>query len=132
MRGDYIMIHSSNYENQKKLGIPFFAVPNTFKHYTDPGHGWYRVSREMLFKMDILDKISSYSYQKGDWVYLEEDCDATIFFDRYKELFGEIQIRVTSNIADNMSSIRYYDTFGRYSDEYNIPPCGGSGIPTPV
>ena len=63
---------------------------------------------------------------------LEEDCDATIFFDRYKELYGEIQIRVTSNIADNMSSIRYYDTFGKYSDEYNIPPCGGSGIPTPV
>ena len=126
------MINSSSYENKKKLGIPFFAVPNTFKHYTDPGHGWYKVSREMLFRMDILDKISSFSYQKNDWVYLEEDCDATIFFDRSKELYGEIQIRVTSNIADNMSSIRYYDTFGKYSDEYNIPPCGGSGIPKPV
>ena len=126
------MIHSSNYENQKKLGIPFFAVPNTLKHFVDPGHGWYRVSREMLFRMDLLDKISSFSYQKGNWVYLEEDVDASIFFTRYKELFGEIQIRVTTNIADNMSSIRYYDTFGKYSDEYNIPPCGGSGIPTPV
>ena len=30
------MINSSNYENKKKLGIPFFAVPNTFKHFTDP------------------------------------------------------------------------------------------------
>ena len=127
------MINSSNYENKKKLGIPFFAVPNTFKHFQDPGHGWYRVSREMLRKMDLLDKISSFSYQKGDWVYLEEDCDATIFFDRYKELFGdEYQIKITQNISDNMSSIRYYDTFGKYSDEYNIPPCGGSGIPTPV
>ena len=29
------MINSSNYENKKKLGIPFFAVPNTFKHFTD-------------------------------------------------------------------------------------------------
>ena len=84
------MINSSNYENKKQLGIPFFAVPNTFKHFTDPGHGWYKVSREILRKMDLLDKISSFSYQKGDWVYLEEDCDATIFFDRYKELFGEI------------------------------------------
>ena len=104
----------------------------TIKHFQDPGHGWYKVSRKLLRKMNLLDKISSFSYQKGDWVYLEEDCDATIFFDRYKELYGEIQIRVTSNIADNMSSIRYYDTFGKYSDEYNIPPCGGSGIPKPV
>ena len=104
----------------------------TIKHFVDPGHGWYKVSRKLLRKMNLLDKISSFSYQKGDWVYLEEDCDATIFFDRYKELFGEIQIRVTTNIADNMSSIRYYENFGKYSDEYNIPPCGGSGIPTPV
>ena len=127
------MINSSSYENKKKLGIPFFAVPNTFKHFTDPGHGWYKVSRKLLRKMNLLDKISSFSYQKNDWVYLEEDCDATIFFDRYKELFGdEYQIKITQNIADNMSSIRYYETFGRYSDEYNIPPCGGSGIPTPV
>ena len=79
------MINSSNYENQKKLGIPFFAVPNTFKHFTYPGHCRYMESIQMLRKMDLLDKISSFSYQKGDWVYLEEDCDATIFFDRYKE-----------------------------------------------
>tara|TARA_B100000900_G_scaffold37245_1_gene27965 strand:+ start:2069 stop:2392 length:324 start_codon:yes stop_codon:yes gene_type:complete len=104
----------------------------TIKHFIDPGHGWYKVSRKLLRKMNLLSKISSFSYQKNDWVYLEEDCDATIFFDRYKELFGEIQIRVTSNIAENMSSIRYYDSFGRYSDEYNIPPCGGDGIPKPI
>jgi len=118
------MINSSSYENKKKLGIPFFAVPNTFKHFVDPGHGWYKVSREMLFRMDILDKISSFSYQKGDWVYLEEDCDATIFFDRYKELFGdEYQIKITQNIADNMSSIRYYQPF-----QMGV----GSGIPKPI
>ena len=117
------MIHSSNYENQKKLGIPFFAVPNTLKHFVDPGHGWYRVSRELLFRMDLLDKISSFSYQKGNWVYLEEDVDASIFFKRYKELFGELQIRVTTNISENMSSIRYYQPF-----QMGV----GSGIPKPV
>ncbi len=120
------MINSSNYENQKKLGISFFAVPNTFKHFTDPGHGWFKVSRKMLFKMDLLEKISSFSYHKGDWVYLEEDCDATIFFDRYKELFGEqYTIKITQNISDNPSSIRYYEPF-----QMGFPP--GSGIPTPV
>ena len=74
--------------------------------------------------MCIRDRISSFSYQKGDWVYLEEDCDATIFFDRYKELFGEqYQIKITQNIANNMSSIRYYHHF-----QMGV----GSGIPTPV
>ena len=37
----------------------------------------------MLFKMDILDKISSYSYQKGDMAYLEEDADMSLFVNTY-------------------------------------------------
>ena len=77
--------------------------------------------------MDILDKISSFSYQKGDWVYLEEDCDATIFFDRYKELYGdEYQIKILQNIADNMSSIRLLLL------EKPFQMGVGSGIPKPV
>ena len=33
------MISVNNFESMKKLGIPFGAVENTFKHFTDPGHG---------------------------------------------------------------------------------------------
>ena len=95
----------------------------TIKHFQDPGHGWYKVSRKLLRKMNLLDKISSFSYQKGNWVYLEEDVDASIFFTRYKELFGELQIKVTTNISENMSSIRYYQPFQMGM---------GSGIPKPV
>ncbi len=47
----------------------------TIKFYSDPGHGWGAVKRKVLIDMGIADKISSYSYQKGDTVYLEEDCD---------------------------------------------------------
>lgn len=46
-----------------------------FTYYTDPGHGWVKVPRKLLTKLGIDHKISSYSYERGDSVYLEEDCD---------------------------------------------------------
>jgi hypothetical protein len=45
------------------------------KFYSDPSHGWGAVKRSVLNDLGIANKISSYSYQKGDTVYLEEDCD---------------------------------------------------------
>lgn len=56
--------------------------------HCDPGHGWLAVKRMELIRLKLLDKISSYSYQKGDTVYLEEDCDASIF-ERAKDDIGE-------------------------------------------
>ena len=56
--------------------------------HTDPGHGWLAVKRLELFNLGILSQISSCSYQKGDTVYLEEDCDAPIFI-KTKERAGE-------------------------------------------
>ena len=54
-------------------------IKNTLKIkiYTDPGHGWGAVKRKVLFDLGIAEKITPYSYQKGDTVYLEEDCDLT-------------------------------------------------------
>jgi len=45
------------------------------KFYSDPGHGWGAVKRKVLIDLGIADKISPFSYQKGDTVYLEEVCD---------------------------------------------------------
>jgi len=44
--------------------------------HTDPAHGWLEVNREDLDLLNIAHKISRYSYQKTDRVFLEEDCDA--------------------------------------------------------
>jgi hypothetical protein len=49
--------------------------------FSDPAHGWLKVHRSFLHKLDIADKISQYSYSDGEhghFVYLEEDCDAPI------------------------------------------------------
>ena len=44
--------------------------------HTDPAHGWLEVNRADLDLLNIAHKISRYSYQKIDRVFLEEDCDA--------------------------------------------------------
>lgn len=46
---------------------------------SDPGHAWLRVSLKELFESGVAHKISRYSYLENEYVYLEEDCDATIF-----------------------------------------------------
>ena len=51
----------------------------TYIFHTDPGHGWVAVKREELIRLNILKEISPYSYQKGQTVYLEEDCDYGVF-----------------------------------------------------
>jgi hypothetical protein len=51
----------------------------TYRFITDPGHGWLEVPRAELDALGIANKISRYSYQRADLVYLEEDCDFAHF-----------------------------------------------------
>jgi hypothetical protein len=80
------------------------------KFYSDNGHGWLSVKRQKLIDLGILEKISSYSYQKGQTVYLEEDCDAALYMDAYKEKFG-ILPEYNEIIIDVLSPIRSYEHF---------------------
>ncbi len=50
-----------------------------FTYYTDPGHGWAEVPRSLLYELGIADKITRFSYQRGEDVFLEEDCDLSLF-----------------------------------------------------
>lgn len=56
-----------------------------FNVYADAGHSWAKVSRKLLDKFGIADKISSYSYQRNDSVYLEEDCDLSVLIKALRE-----------------------------------------------
>jgi hypothetical protein len=51
----------------------------TFTIYTDPGHGWLEVPRELLHELGIADEISRYSRQRLNRVFLEEDSDLMRF-----------------------------------------------------
>lgn len=49
--------------------------------HEDPGHGWLAVPRTELRALGIAGEVSEYSYQSrdGSIVYLEEDCDLSLF-----------------------------------------------------
>ena len=79
------------------------------KFYSDPGHGWGAVKRKVLFDLGIADKISLYSYQKGDTVYLEEDCDLAELV-RALKLKGE-PVEWNERSTNNYSPIRNYARF---------------------
>jgi len=51
----------------------------TYTFHTDPGHGWLQVNRSELVRLGIADQVSNFSYERGGVVYLEEDCDASLF-----------------------------------------------------
>lgn len=79
-------------------------------YYQDPGHGWIKVSQSLLNKLAINDKISSYSYMRKDYAYLEEDCDVGILFDALEK--KGIKYEVISKVSRNRSSkIRSYNRY---------------------
>ena len=54
-------------------------MTKSYCFFTDPGHGWLRVSLKEL--TPIQDTITPYSYMRGKYAYLEEDSDAAKFLD---------------------------------------------------
>jgi hypothetical protein len=84
-------------------------MQSAYHFYSDPGHGWLVVRRSELERLGLLGSISSFSYQDGDKVYLEEDCDAEVFFDA-KDKLGEAS-NVIASYTNEDSEIRGYDCF---------------------
>jgi hypothetical protein len=78
-------------------------------YFTDPGHGWVKVPRKLLERLSIADKISSYSYSRGDSVYLEEDCDLGRLYNAATE--RSIKIDLVTRHTNRQSKIRSYNTY---------------------
>lgn len=92
----------------------------TYTYFTDPGHGWLRVKRAELNALGIANKISPYSYMRGDYVYLEEDCDMAKFMQakgwlqengRVIEGFWDMGIIKNQNCQTRQSTIRSYERY---------------------
>ena len=81
----------------------------TLKFYSDPGHGWLAVKRELLNDLGIAAKVSYYSYERGKTVYLEEDCDMPILI-RALDQRG-IAVQLEERRTDNLSPIRGYNHY---------------------
>ncbi len=84
----------------------------TYKFYADPGHGWLAVKITELMELGIITQISPYSYMLGGTAYLEEDCDAVLFWEAYKDHSGSYPHPVIKH-TDKRSPIRSYDGYNR-------------------
>ena len=81
----------------------------TFDFFADGGHGWLRVKRVELEQLNILNDISVYSYQNDKYVFLEEDCDASIFIAAIEE--HGAKVKFNNHYSEGDSPIRNYDHF---------------------
>jgi hypothetical protein len=84
----------------------------TYKFYADSGHGWLAVKITELLELAIITRISTYSYMRGGTAYLEEDCDAALFFNAYRDKHGT-DPKHTCKHTNNRSPIRNYDSYNR-------------------
>jgi len=80
-----------------------------YSFYSDPSHGWLKVSRKEVDKLCLTNRISRFSYVRGDSLYLEEDCDA-LLFTRCKEAMGE-KVECREFNSNRSSRIRNYDAW---------------------
>jgi len=80
----------------------------TYVFHSDPGHGWLAVKRSELLELELADKISTCSYQNGKTVYLEEDCDASLFINALKE--RDIEFKCRESFKE-YTPIRNYERF---------------------
>jgi len=77
--------------------------------YSDPSHAWAKVKRQVLVNLGIDKNISPYSYQYKDNVYLEEDLDLSLLFERL--LKDDVRMKFVEKHTDGVSRIRSYESY---------------------
>lgn len=93
--------------------------------YSDPAHGWGKVSIKKLLELGITEHISKYSYIHGDSAFLEEDRDLETFL-KAMEKAGQ-SVTFKEYPTNRVSKIRNHDSYSTYKDEFkedfhlNIP-----------
>jgi hypothetical protein len=86
--------------------------------YEDPGHGWLAVPLELLDRLGLVDKVSTYSYIRGRFAHLEEDCDYSLFWAAAQNAGLEIHVRTRR--TDNRSRIRSYSCYHPSTAKRNL------------
>ena len=80
----------------------------TLNFHNDGGHGWLECNREMISSTGIADHISKYSYQRGNDVYLEEDCDMPLLLNALRERSIGV---VVNDMYQDESPVREYERY---------------------
>ena len=81
-------------------------IINKYTVWTDPSHAWIEVPKREVKELGLLDRISTFSFEKGDNLYLEEDVDGAMFLDRINEDIFELDERY-----EDESRVRKYKPY---------------------
>ena len=81
----------------------------TRRYYQDPGHGWIRVPLTELSKLGIADQISTCSYMKGDFAYLEEDSDAAKYCNAMES--AGYKLKLVELVRKRAAKLRNYPAY---------------------
>ena len=87
-------------EREKKFSITV---------YSDPSHSYGKVKREVLKNLRLDKYISSYSFQRGDYVYLEEDRDLAMLCQALHA--NNTRVVFNEKTTDKPSRVRTYDRY---------------------
>jgi len=98
-----------NTHTKAKLDLDQVIVLNY--HY-DSAHGWIESSFDLLGKLNLIDKITPYSYVNlnSHTAYLEEDQDSTLFLQALRDNHFSYNIKEISSNTDR-SFVRGLRTF---------------------
>ena len=77
---------------------------------SDPGHGWCKAPVKLLQKLELLERVSPYSYIRGDYVYLEEDCDLSLLMLAARDKGIALAFR-ERNSPERPSRVRNYEHY---------------------
>jgi len=80
-----------------------------YNFFEDPGHGWVEVDIKEILNLNLENKISGCSYINKNKVYLEEDGDASIFFNTLKAKGVLFEFKVIYD--KGLSIVRYYPPY---------------------
>ena len=72
------------------------------KWIIDDGHGWLRVDKLKYIRSNF--RASPYSYYDDEHVYLEQDCDASLYINEHKVIDD-----IPRQIINGLSQIRNLD-----------------------
>lgn len=82
-----------------------------FEVFTDPGHAWIKVPKKYLVTLigdDWRKEFTHFSYERADFVYLEEDEDTATFLRYLKDKSIQPELDYKEHKTDRLSKIRGY------------------------
>ena len=87
------------------------ALTYKFDVLSDPMHAWVKIHKRHLsyfFGEHWRKHFTSFSYEKGDYAYLEEDQDASTLIKGIRDQGFDVEFR-ERNQSSKLSRVRSYD-----------------------